>query len=177
MTSDGFYCLLLTDTQMTPMMRQARCCMVWTPCQPSSDATSTKITAGSSRSSVNGRSSSARLQHHRESLQPLQSPRTPVQLIHTKHQLSQHSSQEHPLKSQIREPLQSHSQSQNQRRSQSLIPVRRRKVCCGDWREGQNVPLSAQWVLVQIAGWLPVQIIYVGIKGSLLVVMNEFYNF
>lgn len=70
-----------TSTQMTQMMRQARHCMAWTPYRLSSGATSMKITAGSSRSSVNGRSSSARLQPHRESLQPLQSPQTPVQTM------------------------------------------------------------------------------------------------
>lgn len=143
---DGFYCLLsksinwhyLTSTQTTQMMRQARCCMVWTPCHPSSDATSMKITAGSSRSLANGRNSSARLQPHRESLQPLQSPQTPVQTIHTKHQLSQRPSQDHPPKSQTRERLQSHNQNQKQRRSRSPIPERSRKVCCGQWRKGNE---------------------------------------
>lgn len=152
---------------MTPMMRRARCCMAWTPCHPSSDATSTKITAGSSRSSVNGRSSFARRQHHRESRQPLQSPPTPAQLIHTKRRLSQSCSLEHPLQSQIREPLRRLNQNQKQRRSQSLIPVRRGKVCCGDWREEDRAKCT---FMVIITNYL------CGRKGILPVVMNECYN-
>lgn len=70
--------------QMTQTMRRARFCMDWTPCPRSSDGTSARTTAGSSRSSVNGRSRSARLHHLRGSPHPLQNPLSPAQSTHPK---------------------------------------------------------------------------------------------
>lgn len=113
------------------MMKQARCFVAWTPCHPSLGATSMRITAGFSRSSVNGRNSSARQQPHRGSPQRLWSPHILVQMMSSKYLLSQHLSQDPPLKSRTRELLQSHNQIQKQRKILSLNPERSLKVCGG----------------------------------------------
>lgn len=116
--------------QKTRITRRARCCTAWTPCRPSSGATSTRTTAGSSRSSASGRSSSARRLRRRASPpRPWRSP-TPVPTTRSKRLSSRRPSRGPPPRSRTREPLQSlNNRIRRQRRIRSPIPERRRKVC------------------------------------------------
>lgn len=121
------HCHLLPASQTTRTTRRARCSEVWTPCRRSSGATSTKTTAGSSRSSANGRSSSARPQLHRVSPRPPERPRTRTQTTHSSLRWSRRPSLGRPPTSLSRPEL-LQKLSQEQRRSRRTSPQRSIKV-------------------------------------------------
>lgn len=128
---------LVFVVQTTRTTRRARFCTDWTPCLRSSDATWVRTTAGSSRSSVSGRSRSARPLRLRASPhpRPRRSPPSPVQSSSPRRWWNQHRSQVPSPKRWSRGLLQSQNQSQKwgTKRNAERRRRRRRKVCPGYW--------------------------------------------
>lgn len=119
--------------QTTRTTRRARFYTDWTPCLRSSDATWVRTTAGSSRSSVSGRSRSARPLRLRGSPRPRprsrRSPPSPVQSSSPRQWWNQRRSQDPPPKRRSRGLL----QSQKGGTERSAERRRRRKVCPEIW--------------------------------------------